>query len=151
MYNGRIGHTPSLAQPFRPDAYKSPGYRGLVLSSAEVVRRFFERMEARDWDGAEQLLSPSLHIAFTETGEHFRGGNFLAMNRAYPEGWAIEVVEVIADANRVAAQVRVVQGQTTFWCAGFYEVADGRVQSGTEHWVTEHSEQPPVWRERFVG
>lgn len=66
------------------------------------------------------------------------------MNRAYPEGWSIEIVETVAEGSRVAAQVSVHQGDDTFWCAGFYEIADGVIESGVEHWVTERSEPPPV-------
>ncbi len=122
-----------------------------MAANGEVVRCFFERMQARDWDGAAELLAPDLHIEFTETGERFDGDNFLAMNRAYPEGWAIEVVETIAAGERVAAQVRVVQGAVTFWCAGFYRVGDGRIESGVEHWVTAGSEPPPAWRRPFTS
>ncbi|MEM9650484.1 MAG: nuclear transport factor 2 family protein [Actinomycetota bacterium] len=121
-----------------------------MSETGSVVRTFFERMEARDWDGAGTLLAPDLHIEFTETGERFDGGNFLAMNRAYPEGWSIEVVEVLAAGPRVAAQVRVIHRDVTFWCAGFYDVQDGTIRSGVEHWVTEGSESPPVWRRPFT-
>ena len=116
-----------------------------------MVRAFFERMEARDWDGAGACLSPDIHIEFTETGERFDGPNFLAMNRAYPEGWAIEVVETVAAADRVAVQVRVTQGDEVFWCAGFYTVTEGVIASGIEHWVTEGSQPPPEWRGPFVS
>ena len=118
-------------------------------SPADVVREFFEQMEAREWDAAGALLSPGLRIEYTETGEVFEGDNFLAMNRAYPEGWAIEVVETVGDGSRVAAQVKVDLGDETFWCAGFYEVTDGVIESGVEHWVTQGSEQPPAWRHQF--
>lgn len=107
-------------------------------------------MEARDWDGAAAMLSSTVHVEYTETGEVFDGDNFLAMNRAYPQGWTIEVVQVVADADSVAAQVRVLHGDNTFWCAGFYEVADGVIASGVEHWVTQESEAPPAWREPFT-
>lgn len=43
---------------------------------ADAVRAFFESMEARDWLAAGTLLSPSVHIEFTETGERFDGPNF---------------------------------------------------------------------------
>jgi len=118
-------------------------------AAGTVVHRFFERMEARDWDGAGELLSPELHIEFTETGERFDGPNFLAMNAAYPEGWSIDVVEVISDGDRVAAQVRVDHIEDVFWCAGFYTVRDGVVVDGTEHWVTERSQSAPEWRQPF--
>ena len=120
-------------------------------SACDVVRSFLERMEARDWDGAAELLSDTVHIEYTETCEQFDGDNFLAMNRAYPDGWTIEVVETLADDDRVAAQVRVQHGEVTYWCAGFYRVANGVIQSGVEHWVTEGSQTPPVWRQQFAS
>ena len=122
-----------------------------MSSPTEVVRGFFERMEARQWDSAGELLSPSLHIEYTATGEVFDGDNFLAMNRAYPDGWTIRIVETIAEGNRVAAHVSVQQDNDTFRCAGFYEIANGVIESGVEHWVTERSEAPPVWRQEFVS
>ena len=117
---------------------------------AAVVRRFFESMETRDWDAVGACLSPELVIDFTETGERFVGGNFLAMNRAYPDGWAIRVVEVLAQVDRVAAQVEVMHGDDVFWCAGFYTVSGGLISHGVEHWVTAGSEQPPEWRQPFT-
>ena len=116
-----------------------------------IVRAFFERMQARDWDGAARLLSPTIHIQFSETGERFDGANFLAMNRAYPEGWSIEVFETLVDAGRVAAQVRVVHGDQTYWCAGFYSIKNGVITSGTEHWVGENTDLAPEWRKPFVS
>lgn len=106
-------------------------------------------MQARDWDGAGELLAPTLTVDFTETGERFEGANFLAMNRAYPEGWTIEVVETLSEGERVAVQVRVLTAEEVFWCAGFYDVVDGVIRSGTEHWVTEGSQPAPQWRRAF--
>lgn len=116
---------------------------------AGIVRRFFESMQERDWDAAEACLSPTIRIEFTETGEVFDGPNFLGMNRAYPDGWTIEVVEVIAVDDRVAAQVRVDLPPETFWCAGFYTVTGGVILDGVEHWVTAGSATPPGWRAPF--
>ncbi len=116
-----------------------------------VVQAFFEAMQDRDWNRASELLSPSLHIEFTETGERFDGAMFLAMNRAYPEGWSIEVVEVLAVGQRVAAQVRVVRGDDVFWCAGFYTVVDGVIEQGVEHWVTQGSQPTPQWRKPYAS
>ena len=119
------------------------------MDSSEVVIAFFERMQARDWRGAGQMLAHDVHIEYTGTGEQFDGPAFLAMNEAYPEGWDLEVVEAISAADRVAVQVAVRHGNLTFWCAGFYSVADGTIVGGVEHWVTERSETPPQWRSAF--
>ena len=107
-------------------------------------------MEARDWRGAGELLSPSVRIEYTATGEVFEGSDFLAMNEAYPEGWSIEVIETISAGPRAAAQVRVDHGGNVFWCAGFYTISNGVIVKGTEHWVTEKSESPPEWRLPFT-
>jgi hypothetical protein len=117
---------------------------------SDVVRAFFERMEARDWSGAAELLSDQVHIELTESAEQFDGDNFIAMNRAYPDGWIINVIETLSEDERVAAQVRVEHGPDTFWCAGFYSVIDGKIQSGVEHWVAAGSRVPPDWRRQFA-
>ncbi len=116
---------------------------------AAVVRGFFEAMEARDWALARTLVADDAVVDWTETGERFVGQRFVDVNEFYPEGWAIDVVEVLESADRAAAQVRVTLGDDTFWCAGFYSVADGKIAAGTEHWVTAGSENPPEWRVGF--
>ncbi len=120
-----------------------------MRATAEVVRRFHERMQARDWDGAGELLSPELEVRWTASGERFVGPAFLAMQRAYPEGWTIHVHEVLADGDRVASQVRVEQGGATYWCAGFATVRDGVIVDLVEHWLTEGADPPPGWRAAF--
>ncbi len=122
-----------------------------MADSATVVREFFELMEARRWDDAEARVAADADIRFTETGERFRGTGFVAMNRAYPDGWTIDVVEVLAVGDRVAAQVRVALPPDVFWCAGFYSVDDGQIVNGVEHWVTEGSAAPPDWRQPFTA
>jgi SnoaL-like domain len=116
-----------------------------------VLRSFFERMQERDWTGAGQLLASDVHIEYTATGEQFDGGNFIAMNEAYPDGWTLEVVEVLSSDDRVAAQVAVRTEDATYWCAGFYSIADGQIRAGVEHWVTERSETPPTWRSEYTS
>jgi hypothetical protein len=120
------------------------------MEPAAVVRALFERMQARDWSGARAVLAPGASIRYTATGEEFSGGSFLAMNEAYPEGWTIEAIDVIATGDRVAAQVRVPNGGQIDWCSGFYTVAGGVIVEGTEHWVTDCSEPAPAWRVPFV-
>lgn len=114
-----------------------------------VVRQFHEAMQARDWDRAASLLSPSVVVEWPATGERFEGANFLAMQRAYPDTWAITVEEVIAAGSRVASRVRVNDGGATFWCAGFYDVAAGQIAAAIEHWVTAGADEIPRWRVPF--
>lgn len=120
------------------------------MTPAEVVRALFERMQARDWEGVGATLAPDVEVWWPATDERFSGSAFLAVQRAYPEGWAIAVEEVVADGDRVAARVRVDQDGQRFWCAGFYRVAGDRIRAAVEHWVTEAAETPPAWRRSYT-
>jgi SnoaL-like domain len=105
-------------------------------------------MEARDWERAGGLLADDLEVEWPATGERFAGARFLAMQRAYPEGWRMTVLEALGD-DRVAARVRVDHGGAVFLCAGFYDVAAGRIARAVEHWVEVAGEDPPAWRHGF--
>lgn len=123
------------------------------MSGTAVVRALFGAMQARDWATARSLVADSAVIDWPISGERFRGAGWIAMNEAYPEGWTIEVVDVVGDGegnlDQVAARVAVEQDGQTFWCAGFY-VTDGEVVTrGTEIWATQASEAPPDWRRPF--
>jgi predicted kinase len=138
--------------PVSNNVQEALSHIGLASSSSpeEVIHRFFTAMQDREWAAAGSCLSPDITVRFSETNEVFRGENFLAFQQAYPDGWNLQIVEVIATASRVAVQVTVDQDDTRFWCAGFYTVADGLIVEGVEHWVTEGATTPPPWRLAFT-
>lgn len=108
-------------------------------------------MEARAWERAASFVATDVVIDWPSTGERFRGSDFLAMQRAYPEGWSITVHEAMSSGDRVAARVNVDQDDETYWCAGFYTIAAGVILAGVEYWVTGGAEQPPPWRASFTS
>ena len=120
-----------------------------MTGQANVVTRLFMAMQRRDWDAAAACLDPAAVIEWPATGERFDAAAFIAMNRAYPDGWSIAVVDVLEHRDRIAARVRVTHGTEVFWCAGFYDVSGGRITHGVEHWLTEGGEEPPGWRAPF--
>ena len=122
------------------------------MQPAEVVRELWRRIEARDWDGVGELLADDLVLDWPETGERIRGReNFVEFNRNYPEGWSIEVQQILADGNRVASEIRVPHTELGLhWAASFFEVEDGRIARGTEYWVAQSKEPPPAWRAQWV-
>lgn len=117
--------------------------------ASAVVGDFFEAMQRRDWSAAEALVAGELSVWWPVTLERFEGKAFVDMNRAYPEGWSIDVAEVLEAGDRVAARVRVDQDQTTYWCFGFYTVADGAISDAVEGWLVEGGEEAPAWRAPF--
>ncbi|MCA9518626.1 MAG: nuclear transport factor 2 family protein [Myxococcales bacterium] len=119
------------------------------MTGADIVRAFHHAMQARDWQRAATFLAPDVVIEWPATCERLEGERFLAMQRDYPEGWEITVLEVAGDA-RVASRVRVDQGDVSYLCAGFYDVDGGFITRGVEHWVTVGGDPAPAWREGYA-
>jgi len=124
------------------------------MDADEVVRTYWARMQARDWDGVRALLEPGAVVEWPATGERFDGADaVVAVNREYPEGWSIHVVRVVAgpDGTTVVSEVEVPQeGVGTFAVASFWHVRGGRIASGREYWVQCGGEEPPTWRRTYA-
>ncbi len=117
---------------------------------ADVVRGLWERMEARDWDGARATLADGYTCDYPASHERFGSADaFIAMNRAYPEGWAITVDEAIADGSRVVARVRVAHGDVLFHCLSFADVDGDRIARSTDFWLDDGGDPAPDWRAPF--
>ena len=115
--------------------------------SAEAVRLLWERMEARDWEGVAAQVHPDAVVDWPNTGERMRGReNYLAVQRAYPEGWHIEVLGIVDAGDQVACEVRVDHEGERFYAASFFEVADGKIVSAVEYWSNGEADEPPAWR-----
>jgi limonene-1,2-epoxide hydrolase len=121
----------------------------LSNGAPSVVREFFASMERRDWSAVEAVTADHLSVWWPVTLERFEGRSYVDMNRAYPEGWHITVHEVVGEAGRVAARVRVDQDDHSFWCFGFYLVVEGLITAAIESWVEEGSEPAQAWRAPF--
>jgi ketosteroid isomerase-like protein len=77
------------------------------VEAREIVVEFWRRIEARDWDGLGLLLSEDFSVDWPDTRLRIRGRqNFVEFNRTYPEGWAIEVLAIIAAGDTVVSEVR---------------------------------------------
>ncbi len=115
---------------------------------AAAVRGFWESIEARDWDAARALLSDDCIVEWPHSRERFDGGvAYIEMNQAYPEGWRITVLRVVADGDQAASEIRVDQDGDVYFAASFFEFGpDGTVVRLREHWVTSPYEEPPAWR-----
>jgi ketosteroid isomerase-like protein len=120
-------------------------------TAANSVRSLWERIQARDWEGARELLADGMVCRWPHSDERFEGAdNFIAMNRAYPEGWQITIVDVVEIPGGAVSRIRVDQSGTRFHAASFFTVRDGLIEDAVEYWVTEGSEEPPDWRARFA-
>jgi ketosteroid isomerase-like protein len=123
----------------------------MPVTAAGTVRSLWERIQARDWEGARSLLADGMICRWPHSDERFEGAdNFIAMNRAYPEGWQITIVDVAEIPGGAVSRIRVDQSGTRFHAASFFTVRDGLIEEAVEYWVTDGSEEPPDWRARFA-
>jgi limonene-1,2-epoxide hydrolase len=114
----------------------------------EVVTEFWARIQARDWDGVAELLAEDVVLDWPNAHLQIRGrDNVVGFNRSYPEGWSIEVLNVVADGSTVASEVRVPHSTIgLFYALSVYEVEAGRIARGREYWVEDDPEVPPPER-----
>jgi ketosteroid isomerase-like protein len=116
----------------------------------DVVRALWERFEARDWAAARELLAEDMVCRWPHSDERFEGADaFIAMNRAYPEGWRITVLDVSAHPDGAVSRVRVDQSGQAFHAASFFNVRDGLIAGTIEYWVSCGQEEAPAWRAPF--
>lgn len=122
------------------------------MEPVQVVARYFERMQARDWDGVRALLDDGVVVDWLETAERFVGADaVIGMNADYPEGWQIRVLRLVEQGSLVVAEIEVPQdGVGLFRAAAFVEVAGDRIVRSVEYWVTVGGADPPSWRAKYA-
>ncbi len=122
------------------------------VESAKVVEELWQRIQARDWAGAGELIAEDAVVEWPVSGERIVGrANFLAVNSEYPEGWSVRVLRVVADGDQVVSEVDVPHADLgEFRAVSFWTVRDGRVVVGREYWTSPGSDPRPQWRARYV-
>lgn len=135
-------HTPS-PQPVEPVEPVEP---------AAIVREFWTRMQARDWDGLAALLAEDLVVEWPVSAERIEGrADFVSVNAEYPEGWSIEVIRVVADGETVVSEVEVPhETMGVHRAVSLWTVREGRITGGREYWSALGSDPSPQWRAPFV-
>lgn len=115
------------------------------MTPEAVVRSLWERFEARDWDGAGEVLARDLRAAWRASGESFTGRDaYLRVNRNYPGDWHAELDEIVVSGDRVVARLTVTLEGVAETCIGFYRVANGEITDLDEWWVATYI--APEWR-----
>lgn len=123
-----------------------------LVDAGLVVERFWGRIDGRDWDGVRALLAPQVVVEWPVSGERIVGAeNVVAVNREYPEGWAIHLLRTVAQGTSVVSEVEVPQeGVGVFRAVSFWEVADGVIRAGREYWTGLGADERPEWRAAYT-
>jgi ketosteroid isomerase-like protein len=121
------------------------------VEPSEVVAQLWSRVQARDWVGVGDLLAEGFVLEWPHDLVRLCGrANFVEFNRSYPEGWSIEVLQIVSEGSTVVSEVRVPHPTVgPYYALSFYKVDDGRITSGREYWVLEAYEEPGAERARW--
>lgn len=111
------------------------------------VRTLWMHVQARDWAAMRALLADGCTMRWPASRERFLDADAIVRVQAiYPEGWSIEVGEVLAtNDGRVVSTVTVMHGAQTFLARSIFGFdAAGRIATIDEVWA--NVEAPPAWR-----
>jgi hypothetical protein len=110
-----------------------------------VLRSFWSRIDAQDWDAMAALLAPDFEARYVHTGEVFDGKAMVRLNREYPGRWHAEIEDLVSSGDRAVSRVVITGGGQTFQVASFVTVRSGLLVSLVELW-TDGATDPPEHR-----
>jgi ketosteroid isomerase-like protein len=80
--------------------------------SREIVRRYFDTMAARDWDGFGAVLADGVVYEMPQTAERITGRERLVQfNREYPGDWRLSVSRLVVDGQSAAGSMNFTVGE----------------------------------------
>lgn len=114
-----------------------------------IVRRYFETMSARDWDGFGALMAEDAVYELPQTGELItERGRVVSFNRDYPGDWRLSVTRLIADGETAAASMNFTLDGEAMVALVYFELAGGLITRVTDFWPETY--EPPAGREHLT-
>jgi hypothetical protein len=114
-----------------------------------IVRRYFDTMGARDWDGFGTLLAEDVVYELPQTGERITGRErLLSFNREYPGDWRLSVTRLIVDGKMAAGSMNFTVGDEQLVGLVYLEVSGGLITRVTDFWPEAY--EPPAGREHLT-
>ena len=119
------------------------------MTNRQKVETYFQTANARDWTEFAAVLHPDVVYELPQARERVRGREaYLDFNITFPGDWTLEIVRVIADDERGAAEIILrIDAQATP-AVVFFEFTDGLIARITDYWPESY--EPPVRVSRFV-
>ncbi len=120
------------------------------MSTSDVVRRFVETLEARDWDAWSALLHPDVVYEIPQSRERIRGRDrYLQFNREFPGDWHLRPKRVIGEGTHGVCWFGwTLDGSAEDDAMAFFTVEDGLVVEVVDFWPERYD--PPAGREHLV-
>ncbi len=124
---------------------------GGILSNTQVVKKFWDRFDKKDYRGTEILLDERFETNWVTTREKFDRENFIKVNEDYPGDWCTvaEKIENL-DNNRVMSITHVFSpsSQGEFYATSIFTIKEGKIVYIEEYWA--EVEEKPEWRKAYI-
>jgi ketosteroid isomerase-like protein len=119
------------------------------MNNRQMIETYFQTLNARGWTGFAAVLHSDVVYELPQTRERVRGREaYLEFNITFPGDWTIEVLRVIADDVRGAAEIVLRVDSQTMPALVFFEFTDGLIVRVTDYWPESY--EPPLRVSKFV-
>jgi ketosteroid isomerase-like protein len=113
------------------------------MTNRELIVRYFDALNARDWNGFSALLAESVVYEMPQTREQVCGREaYVDFNATYPAEWRLEPVRIIADESRGSSEFKCFVGDEVMTAVAFFEFQGEYIIRITDYWP-EPYEPPP--------
>jgi ketosteroid isomerase-like protein len=119
------------------------------VTNHQRIEAYFQTLNARDWTAFAAILHPEVLYEIPQTGECVRGREgYLDFNITFPGNWTLEVVRLLADDVRGAAEIVLQVNGQAMPAVVFFEFTDGLIARITDYWPESY--EPPLRLSKFV-
>ncbi|MEL7098808.1 MAG: nuclear transport factor 2 family protein [Pseudomonadota bacterium] len=121
------------------------------MTPRAVVEGFWDTMADNDFAAASFCLTEDFEGYWPQSRELIRGrAAFSAVNTAYPAAgpWLFDVQNIVADANMVATNVAITDGDIEARAVTFHWVRGVLIHRQLEYWPDPYP--APAWRAGYV-
>ncbi|MEP7021287.1 MAG: nuclear transport factor 2 family protein [Pseudonocardiales bacterium] len=120
-----------------------------MADNRELIERFIQTLDARDWVAWSALLQPDVIYEIPQTRERIRGRErYLQFNQEYPGDWHLQPKVVIADERHGVVWFEWRLDGTVDDAMAFFEFSDGLITRITDFWPESYD--PPTGREHLA-
>jgi ketosteroid isomerase-like protein len=119
------------------------------MTNHELIVRYFDSLNARDWAGFSALLDEHVVYEMPQTRERVRGREaYVDFNVTYPAAWKLEPVRIIADESRGSSEFKCFVENEVLVAIAFFEFNGEKIVRITDYWPEAY--EPPARASRFV-
>jgi SnoaL-like domain len=119
------------------------------VTNHQRIEAYFQTLNARDWTAFAAILHPEILYEVPQTRERVRGRKaYLDFNITFPGNWTLEVVRLLADDVRGAAEIVLQVDGRAMPAVVFFEFTAGLIARITDYWPESY--EPPLRLSKFV-